>query len=86
MILTIVATRDIKANAFAQPQFVMNIGAFMRGFADEINREDPKNLLYTHTEDFELYELGEYDDATAKITLLETPKQIGVATNYKVKK
>ncbi|QCQ84989.1 nonstructural protein [Blackfly microvirus SF02] len=86
MILTIVATRDIKANAFAQPQFVQNIGHYMRAFSDEVNRKDENNLLWKHPEDFEIYELGKYDDNTAEFILHDKPKQLGVATNYVITK
>ena len=43
MKLHIVVIRDIKANVFAQPQFVANIGGFIRSFADEC-QEIPKKV------------------------------------------
>ena len=42
MKLHIVVIRDIKANVFAQPQFVANIGGFIRSFADECQGDPEK--------------------------------------------
>ena len=81
MKLHIVVIRDIKANVSAQPQFVANIGGFIRSFADEC-QEIPKKYPRKHPEDFEVYELGWYGDGDAYFELLETPKQIAVGSNY----
>lgn len=76
MKMHIVAIRDIKADVFAQPFFTASIGGAIRGFGDEVNRAATDNMLYKHPDDFELYHLGEYDDANARFELLETPKQL----------
>ena len=82
MKLHIVVIRDIKANVSAQPQFVANIGGFIRSFADECQGDPEKSTLAKHPEDFEVYELGWYGDGDAYFELLETPKQIAVGSNY----
>lgn len=83
MKLHIVVVRDIKADVFAQPQFVASIGGFVRGFGDECQRADDNNMMYKHPEDFEAYELGWYGDNDAHFELLPSPKQIAAGSNYK---
>lgn len=83
MKMHIVAIRDIKANVYAQPQFVSSLGAFVRSFGDECQRDDPANIMAKHPEDFEAYDLGWYGDQDAHFELHEKPIQIAVGSNYK---
>lgn len=83
MKMFIVVIRDIKANVYAQPQFVASIGGFVRGFGDECQREAPDNIMSKHPEDFEAYELGWYGDEDAHFELHPKPKQIAIGANYK---
>lgn len=78
MQMYILAIRDRAADVFGQPMFVASIGGACRSFGDEVNRADPKNNLHAHPEDFDLYELGTYDDTEASFTLLERPRMIAV--------
>lgn len=78
MKLFIIAMRDRSADVFGQPQFVPNIGAAIRSFGDEINRQADNNILYSHPDDFDLFVLGTYDDATAEFSTDEAPRQIAV--------
>lgn len=81
--MKVLVVRDIKADAYAVPMYVASIGGCIRGFADEINKTDD-NPLARHPEDYELFEIGEYDELTGKHTFLEHPKSHGVGTNYKI--
>lgn len=83
MKLQIIAVRDIKADVFAQPQFVTNLGGAIRGFGDECQRESGENVMWKHPEDFELYHLGWYGDGDAHFELNKEPIQIAVGSNYK---
>lgn len=78
MKLVIVAMRDSAVNAYGTPNCVPHVGAAVRGFGDEVNRRDPegRNQLNAHPDDFELYELGSYDDQTARFELLEEPRLV----------
>lgn len=80
MRLVIVAIRDRAVDAFGTPFFVPALGGALRSFADEVNRRDPegKNQLAAHPEDFDLYELGSYNDGDAKFELLEKPRQVAI--------
>jgi len=74
----IVCVRDRAADVFGQPNFVNQIGAAVRSFADQINGEKrPDNPFAMHPEDFDLYEVGTYDDETAVFDTF-TPKQLVV--------
>lgn len=79
MLLHIVSIRDRAANVFGVPMFMSSIGAAIRSFGDEINRTgDQNNIMNRHPDDFDMYELGVYDDGTAKFEMLESPRQIAV--------
>lgn len=79
------AVRDRASDTFGSPFYVVARGQAIRNFADEINRSAADNQLYMHPEDFDLYELGFYDDDTG---LFETgvPKQIAIGKDLVVKK
>lgn len=62
------AVRDKAAEVFGQPFCVPAIGLAVRGFTDQVNRQAPDNPIYSHPQDFDLYELGTYTDT---IGLLE---------------
>jgi hypothetical protein len=65
---------DRAAETYGRPMFVPSIGVAIRSFTDEINRNHGDNQLFNHPDDFDLYELGEYDDQTSRITTLDLPK------------
>lgn len=68
----VVTIRDIKTDSYFTPQFVKNLGGYIRQVSDEINGpQQPNTLADTmakHPEDFEIYRLGTWDDDTAKWT------------------
>jgi hypothetical protein len=65
---------DRAAETYARPMFVPSIGVAIRSFTDEVNRNDSNNQLFNHADDFDLYELGEFDDQTSRIIMLDLPK------------
>lgn len=66
MIYKVLSVYDRVSQVYGVPNYVVSIGGANRAFGDEINRADPQNALYQHPDDFELYELGEFDDQTAE--------------------
>jgi len=60
----VVAVFDSAMQAFATPMFVPAVGVAVRSFSDEVRRKSDKNVLSMHPEDFELVELGMYDEQT----------------------
>lgn len=67
-ILVVVAVKDLAAQAFGRPFFVPSVGVATRSFADEVNRRADDNQMATHPADFELYEVGEFDDSNGMFT------------------
>lgn len=78
----IVAIKDRASNGFGQPFFVAAIGQAIRSFQDEINRAAPDNDLNKHPDDFDLYQLGIFDDDTGSIEVMTPPMQIGIGKNF----
>ena len=64
----VVAVKDRAADAFGRPFFVQTQGVAIRSFMDEVNRQAEDNQLYQHPDDFDLFELGMYDDSTGMIS------------------
>lgn len=77
MRLICVAIRDRAANVYGLPTFVPSLGQAVRSFSDEINRVGENNILNRHPEDFDLYELGVYDDNSGLFESLP-PRQVAV--------
>lgn len=73
----IVCVRDRAADVYGQPMHVTSLGGAIRSFGDEVNRADDGNMLYKHPEDFDLFELGTYDDSTGTYETF-VPRQIAV--------
>jgi hypothetical protein len=72
MKLNVYSIHDKAATAFTQPFFMHNDGLAIRAFQDNVNAKDENNIS-KHPEQFSLFKLGEYDDATGVITPLPSP-------------
>jgi hypothetical protein len=73
MIHFVVSVKDRAAEVFNRPFFVPHRGVAVRDFTDEVNRSASDNALNRHSDDFDLYLLGEFDDATAQFKSAEQP-------------
>lgn len=71
MKLKIYVVRDTATDQYGNPMFLIASGQAMRSFTDEVNRAEKDNQMYMHPDDFELYELGEYETATGKFETKE---------------
>lgn len=56
------AVRDSVAGYFNPPFVTRSLGEAERGFTDAVR--DPKHPFNAHPEDYELFQLGTYDDGT----------------------
>lgn len=86
MIRSVVASRDTAAQTFGAPVFVAHTNVALRSFMDEVNRAPApgdQNDLFTHSDDFEIYHLGSYDDATGRFDLFGDPKLLARAKDLK---
>lgn len=80
----IVAVRDRQLNAYMRPFVAQTKGQAIRSFSDEVNRAGSE--LNTHPEDYELYQLGIWDEDTGCITDTITAEgrgaqQLAIASN-----
>lgn len=82
----ILSVRDRAADTFGQPFFPAALGQGIRSFGDEVNRAAQDNPLYAHPEDFDLYEVGVWDDTTGTFESLEGgPRMLAIGKDVKVK-
>lgn len=77
--LVVVSVYDRAVSAFMRPFYVPAVGAAIRSFQDEANRQGENNEMNRHPEDYDLFELGVFDDSSGKFVMLESPKLLVTA-------
>ncbi len=65
MIAKMFSIYDQKAQAYNAPFCFAAAGQAIRAFADLA--DDPQSNIFKHPEDYTLYEIGVYDDATGEV-------------------
>lgn len=68
------SVRDVVAETFGRPFFTVSTPVAVRSFTDELNRGSEQSLLRDHPADFELYELGSFEDQSAIVVMLPQPR------------
>ncbi len=81
MKLEIFSVFDSKAEAFLPPFFLPMIGQATRVFQNCAN--DEAHQFGANPADYTLFHLGSFNDESAKITLIKTPKSLGIAQEFK---
>jgi len=82
MKMIICAIKDLGSQTFSRPQFFNHTNIAIRSFMDEVNRPSTSsqpNDLNAHADDFELYELGSYDDSTGTFECPDSPALLSQA-------
>ena len=64
MRLKVFAIRDSALDAYIRPFFVPSVAMAARSFRDEVNR--PESEMHRHPSDYELFELGEWDEESGQ--------------------
>jgi len=82
----VVCIFDRAANVFGRPAFVASIGLAVRSFQDEVNRSASDNDVFKHPEDFDLMDLGYYNDENGYFETHDRALLIGHASQYKIVK
>lgn len=77
-----IAIHDAKSESFGRPLFVRAYGEAERSFRDVVN--DGKSDYAKHPEDFTLFEVGSFDDATGVLVGLAAPRSLGTAVAFVV--
>ncbi len=68
---------DTKAKAYLPPFFLGETGQAVRHFTDAVN--DGQSAFNKHPEDYTLFEIGGYDDATGLVNSFEGPELVCTA-------
>lgn len=84
MMFTVCAVRDLAVGIFLQPFTVRSSGEAVRSFVDTVNDGSKGNLMNSHPEDYELYELGLYDDSAARYVLHADPVRLARGLDHRV--
>lgn len=74
---------DTKVKFFHKPMFMRNKGEALRSWKTEANADPEKSSISAHPSDFDLFEIGEFDDDTAKFEMHPSPISLGLAVHYK---
>ena len=74
MKMIVCTIKDRAADAYGRPFYVPAVGVAIRSFQDEVNRPSDDSQIYQHPEDFDLFELGEFNDDTGIFQLFDSPK------------
>lgn len=80
MILLACSVFDVKAGAFIQPFFLQNRAMAHRAFRD--CALDETHMFCKHPNDYALYEVGEFDDATGEFRPYVPILHQGLAINF----
>jgi len=83
MLKIVCAVKDRAANCYGQPFFVVSDNVAIRSFMDEVNRKHDENQLFNHSDDFDLFGLGSYDDVTGIISMYDVPKLLMLGKSAK---
>mgnify|MGYP000485008555 CR=1 FL=1 len=80
MINKIFTVYDQKAHAYLPPFFLPQEGMAIRTFADCVNK--PDHQFNAHPEDYNLAEIGTFNDENGEITPYEIAKQYGSGLEF----
>lgn len=74
MQLKMFSVRDQKAQIFNPPFYAHTPGEAERNFTRLA--KDPQSTINQFPEDYDLYEIGSYDDQTGHVQSLDTPRHL----------
>lgn len=79
--LIVVSVRDKLSDIYSQPMYFPTQGMAVRAFQDAL--KDPQNNIQKHPDDYDLYQLGEWDDTTGAFKNETPPKLIAQGSQHK---
>lgn len=80
MLVKVFSVFDSKAECFLPPFYQQTTGLAIRAFAAACNKED--HDFHMHSEDFSLFELGEFDQEAGTFVQYEAKKALGLAKQF----
>lgn len=69
----VVAVYDSAVRAYSTPFFCPSRGYAIRAFTDEVNRAAPDNALHAHPDDYDLHQLGFWDEESGEFSEVKEP-------------
>lgn len=74
---------DIKGETYSKPWFTPTAAAAVRSFTDLVN--DPQNghTIFSHPEDYVLYEMGTFEDSIGEFITHPIPKHLVSGSSVK---
>jgi len=81
MILKMFTVYDSKAEAYLPPFFLRSTGEAVRSYEHVCN--DPNHAFFKHPADYTLFCVGEFDDNSCSINVLQAIENLGCAIEYK---
>lgn len=73
------AAHDTRCGIFHPPFFFLHAGMMLRHWEDLVN--DPKTIIGRHPNEYQLLEIGEYDDSKGVLTPA-TAKMVATGSEY----
>lgn len=86
MNLVIVCIKDLKGENYSQPWFVSTAASAVRSFTDLINNPEKSQTMFDHPQDFQLFEMGVFDDNTGVFQTHPIPKHLVSGESVKKEK
>jgi len=80
MLMKICTVYDSKAESFMTPMFFKHRGDALRSFGEAVT--DKSTTIGKYPADFTLFDLGTYDELTAKFVLNSTPISIAQGVEF----
>lgn len=80
MTLIVCAVRDSAVDAFMRPFCVPTVGMAVRSFQDEV--KDPQSPMAKHPSDYELFQLGVFDEEAGRFDNAVSPRSLARALDY----
>ncbi len=84
MVLKMFTIYDRKSAIHQPPAYCHSVGHAMRVFMTVFR--DPKSVFFQFPEDFQIFEVGSFDDRCAKLTPIGAPRLVCAGTELLEKK
>lgn len=84
--MVVMTIYDKKTGIWKEPFFVVATGIAVRMFTDIVNNNRDDNHLCKYAGDYDLYELGTFDQTTCLITVYDEPRKLGNGLDYQTER
>lgn len=79
--MVVLAIRDVKSECFKAPHFSIAVGSAIREFGDACS--NPDSFISKHKEDYQLYQVGTFDEVQGVLVPFNVPVLLCSATDFK---